>query len=195
MVFWCTCKQSLSHKFGGSVPRHATVNGCNLGYHEQLYGNWRRKSVVKPVLYVQFKSVKKDNVEHKRSTASPTEKETSSVINQLEWLYPLFRKAIPFFLGVLQVVLKIKLACKEFICEGQNTLFLFRRNGFVTTWAGFEKQNINPFQFCVEVLETRKQTILFGLREDRRLMVEFESLFLNCGPKFWSKTNAMVFAI
>ena len=45
-------------------------------------------------------------------------------------------------------------------------------------------QNINPFQFFVEVLEARKQTTLFGLREDRRLMVELESLVLNCGPKF-----------
>ena len=40
------------------------------------------------------------------------------------------------------------------------------------------------FSFFVEVLEARKQTILFGLREDSRLMVEFESLVLNCGPKF-----------
>ena len=37
------------------------------------------------------------------------------------------------------------------------------------------------FSFSVEVLEARKQTILFGLREDRRLMVEFESLVLICG--------------
>ena len=29
-----------------------------------------------------------------------------------------------------------------------------------------------------------KPYLLFGLREDRRLMVEFESLVLNCGPKF-----------
>ena len=41
-----------------------------------------------------------------------------------------------------------------------------------------------PFSFFVEVLEARKQTILFGLREDRRLMVEFESLVRNCGTKF-----------
>ena len=47
-----------------------------------------------------------------------------------------------------------------------------------------ENQNINPFQFFVEALEARKQTILFCLREDRRLMVEFESLVLNCGTKF-----------
>ena len=40
------------------------------------------------------------------------------------------------------------------------------------------------FSFFGEVLEARKQTILFGLREDRRLMVEFESLVLICGPKF-----------
>ena len=40
------------------------------------------------------------------------------------------------------------------------------------------------FSFFVEVLEAREQTILFGLREDRRLIVEFESLVLNCGPKF-----------
>ena len=39
-------------------------------------------------------------------------------------------------------------------------------------------------QFFVDVLEARKQTILFGLREDCRLVVEFESLVLNCGPKF-----------
>ena len=38
--------------------------------------------------------------------------------------------------------------------------------------------------FFVEAVEAQKQTILFGLREDRRLMVEFESLVLNCGPKF-----------
>ena len=41
-----------------------------------------------------------------------------------------------------------------------------------------------PFSFFVEVLEARKQTILFGLREDRRLMVEFESLVRNYGTKF-----------
>ena len=41
-----------------------------------------------------------------------------------------------------------------------------------------------PFSFFVEVLEARKQTILFGLREDRRLMVEFENLVRNCGTKF-----------
>ena len=40
------------------------------------------------------------------------------------------------------------------------------------------------FSFFFEVLEARKQTILFGLRVDRRLMVEFESFVLNCGPKF-----------
>ena len=40
------------------------------------------------------------------------------------------------------------------------------------------------FGFFFEVLEARKQTVLFGLREDRRLMVEFESLVLNCGTKF-----------
>ena len=40
------------------------------------------------------------------------------------------------------------------------------------------------FSFFVEELEARKQTILFGLREDRRLMVAFKSLVLNCGPKF-----------
>ena len=40
------------------------------------------------------------------------------------------------------------------------------------------------FSFFVEVLEARKQTILFGSREDRRLMVEFESLVINCGAKF-----------
>ena len=55
----------------------------------------------------------------------------SSVINQLRVLYPLFRKALPFFVGVLQVVLKIRFAFKEFGCEGQNTLFLYRRGGFV----------------------------------------------------------------
>ena len=52
------------------------------------------------------------------------------------------------------------------------------------TFKELKNQNINPFQFFVEALEARKQTILFGLREDRRLMVEFESLVLNCGPKF-----------
>ena len=45
------------------------------------------------------------------------------------------------------------------------------------------------FSFFVEVLEARKQTMLFGLREDRRLMVVFESLVLNCGSKFGSKIN------
>ena len=40
------------------------------------------------------------------------------------------------------------------------------------------------FSFFVEVLEARKQTILFGSREARRLMVEFESLVINCGAKF-----------
>ena len=78
---------------------------------------------MKAALYEQLKSVNKDKVESERSTASPTEKEASSVINQLRVSYPLFRKALPFFFGVLQVVLKIKLACKEFMCERQNTLF------------------------------------------------------------------------
>ena len=41
-----------------------------------------------------------------------------------------------------------------------------------------------PFSFFVKVLEARKQTILFGLREDLRLMVEFGSLVRNCGAKF-----------
>ena len=45
------------------------------------------------------------------------------------------------------------------------------------------------FRFFVEVLEPRKQTILFDLREDRRLMVEFESLVLNCGPRFGSRRS------
>ena len=40
------------------------------------------------------------------------------------------------------------------------------------------------FSFFVEVLEGRKQTMLFGLREDLWLMVEFESLVRNCGTKF-----------
>ena len=40
------------------------------------------------------------------------------------------------------------------------------------------------FSFLSKYWKLRKQTILFGLREDRRLMVEFESLVLNCGPKF-----------
>ena len=52
------------------------------------------------------------------------------------------------------------------------------------TFKELKNQNINPFQFFVEALEARKQAILFGLREDCRLMVEFESLVLNCGPKF-----------
>ena len=43
------------------------------------------------------------------------------------------------------------------------------------------KISIILFSFFVEALEARKQTILFGLREDHRLMVEFESLVLNCG--------------
>ena len=77
-----------------------------------------------------------------RNTAFPAEKDlfllASSVVNQLRVLYPLFRKALPFFVGVLQVVLKIRFALKEFGCEGQNTLFLYRRGGFVPIWAGFE---------------------------------------------------------
>ena len=40
------------------------------------------------------------------------------------------------------------------------------------------------FSFFVEELEARKQTMLFGLRGDRRLLVEFESLVLDCGPEF-----------
>ena len=40
------------------------------------------------------------------------------------------------------------------------------------------------FSFFVEELEARKQTMLFGLRDDRRLLVEFESLVLDCGPEF-----------
>ena len=40
------------------------------------------------------------------------------------------------------------------------------------------------FSFFVKVVEARKQAILFGLCEDRRFMVKFESLVLNCGPKF-----------
>ena len=40
------------------------------------------------------------------------------------------------------------------------------------------------FSFLSKYWKLEKQTILFGLREDRRLMVEFESLVLICGPKF-----------
>ena len=41
-----------------------------------------------------------------------------------------------------------------------------------------------PFSFLSKYWKLEKKTILFGLREDRRLMVEFESLVRNCVTKF-----------
>ena len=52
------------------------------------------------------------------------------------------------------------------------------------TFKEFKSKISILFSFFVEVLEARKQTILFGLREDSRLMVAFKSLVLNYGPKF-----------
>ena len=67
---------------------------------------WENQLRNRALKYIQFKSVRKDQMEQKRSTTSPAE---SSVINQLRVSYALFWKALPFFFGVLQVVLKIKL--------------------------------------------------------------------------------------
>ena len=53
---------------------------------------------MKAALYEQFKSIKKDKAE--RSTASPTQKEATSVIIQLRVLYHYFERHIFLFWGV-----------------------------------------------------------------------------------------------
>ena len=143
MTFWYTSNQSLSHKVGFSVIWHGTINGCDLGYGnsreiEREYQLWNR-----PLKYTNNSNQLERTKWNKKVATRPRRRRillVSSVINQLRVLYPLFRRALPFFFGVLQVVLKIKLAFKEFGSSVKDKIhyFLYRRNGFVLTWAGFE---------------------------------------------------------
>ena len=68
---------------------------------------------------------------------------------------------------------------------------LFSPNGIATNSSGqfivadMGKVKIyDPTGQFIQHLNPNGGATQFGLREDRRLVVEFESLVLNCGPKF-----------
>ena len=145
MMFWYTSNQSesLSHKVGFSVIWHGTINSCDLGYGNSREIEWEYQLWNRPLKYTNNSNQLERTKWNKNEATHPRRRRillVSSVINQLRVLYPLFRRTLPFFFGVLQVVLKIKLAFKEFGSSVKDKIhyFLYRRNGFVPTWAGFE---------------------------------------------------------